>query len=149
MTKKRTPNSRFAKAGVSCFYDSEVLNSSFVHLMKFSAENTFSGKFAVKLKPETKRCVKICFAEKLCVEFFKFRKYYAAHNSGLKIWLVSGIFEITLSKIESLKLVRKPTYHVSRNVPFFVFRMFWFALCLLYGKTLSKNFVENRKFIIG
>jgi len=33
------PNSRFAKAGVSCFYDSEVLNSSFVHLMKFSAEN--------------------------------------------------------------------------------------------------------------
>ena len=32
-------NSRFAKAGVSCFYDSEVLNSSFVHLMKFSAEN--------------------------------------------------------------------------------------------------------------
>jgi hypothetical protein len=37
----RTPaaNSRFAKAGVSCFYDSEVPNSSFVHLMKFSAEN--------------------------------------------------------------------------------------------------------------
>jgi len=37
--KARTANSRFAKAGVSCFYDSEVLNSSFVHLMKFSAEN--------------------------------------------------------------------------------------------------------------
>jgi hypothetical protein len=35
----RTANSRFAKAGVSCFYDSEVLNSSFVHLMKFSGEN--------------------------------------------------------------------------------------------------------------
>jgi|1048.fasta_scaffold52950_2 hypothetical protein len=34
----RTHNSRFAKAGVKCFYDSEVLNSSFVHLMKFSAE---------------------------------------------------------------------------------------------------------------
>jgi hypothetical protein len=32
-------NSRFAKAGVSCFYDSEVLNSSFVHLMNFSAKN--------------------------------------------------------------------------------------------------------------
>jgi hypothetical protein len=31
--------SRFAKAGVPCFYDSEVLNSSFVHLMKFSAKN--------------------------------------------------------------------------------------------------------------
>ncbi|OYQ49215.1 hypothetical protein CHX27_01635, partial [Flavobacterium aurantiibacter] len=45
-------NSRFAKAGVSCFYESEVLNSSFVHLMKFSAENpafakrqTVSSKF--------------------------------------------------------------------------------------------------------
>jgi hypothetical protein len=35
----RRHNSRFAKAGVWCFYDSEVLNSSFVHLMKFSAEN--------------------------------------------------------------------------------------------------------------
>jgi hypothetical protein len=34
-----TANSRFAKAGVSCFYESEVLNSSFVHLVKFSAEN--------------------------------------------------------------------------------------------------------------
>jgi hypothetical protein len=32
-------NSRFAKAGVLCFYDSEVLNSNFVHLMKFSAIN--------------------------------------------------------------------------------------------------------------
>jgi hypothetical protein len=41
MTVDRRPayNSRFAKAGVSCFYDSEVQNSSFVHLMKFSAKN--------------------------------------------------------------------------------------------------------------
>ena len=40
-TSNRTPacNSRFAKAGVSCFYDSEVLNSSFVYLMKYSAKN--------------------------------------------------------------------------------------------------------------
>jgi len=36
--ENRTANSRFAKAGVSCFYESEVLNSSSVHLMKFSAE---------------------------------------------------------------------------------------------------------------
>jgi len=37
----RTPagNSRFAKAGVSYFYDSEVLNSSFVRLIMFIAEN--------------------------------------------------------------------------------------------------------------
>jgi len=49
MTKARTANSRFAKAGVSCFYDSEVLNSSFVHLMKFSAENP-------RLRKAAKRC---------------------------------------------------------------------------------------------
>ena len=36
--ESRTDNSRFAKAGVSCFYDSEVLISSLVHLMKFSAK---------------------------------------------------------------------------------------------------------------
>jgi hypothetical protein len=35
--QQRPHNSRFAKAGVWCFYDSEVLNLSFVHLMKFSA----------------------------------------------------------------------------------------------------------------
>jgi hypothetical protein len=39
MTRKAADNSRFAKAGVWYFYDSEVLNSSFVHLMKFCAEN--------------------------------------------------------------------------------------------------------------
>jgi hypothetical protein len=39
MTKTTTANSRFAKAGVWCFYDSKVLNSSFVHLIKISAEN--------------------------------------------------------------------------------------------------------------
>jgi hypothetical protein len=33
------PNSRFAKAGVWCFYGSEVLNSSFVHLIKFNTKN--------------------------------------------------------------------------------------------------------------
>jgi hypothetical protein len=39
-TDRKTPaNSRFAKAGGSCFFDSEVLSSSFVHLMKFSAKN--------------------------------------------------------------------------------------------------------------
>jgi len=39
-------NSSFANAGVSCFYDSEVLNSSFVHLMKFSSENPCLRKAA-------------------------------------------------------------------------------------------------------
>lgn len=32
-------NSRFAKAGVWCCYDSEVLNLRFVHQMKLSAKN--------------------------------------------------------------------------------------------------------------
>jgi len=39
MERKTPYNSRFAKAGVSCFYESEVLNSSFVYLMKFSAKS--------------------------------------------------------------------------------------------------------------
>jgi hypothetical protein len=39
MKKMPATNSRFAKAGVWCFYDSEVLNSSFVHLKKLTAEN--------------------------------------------------------------------------------------------------------------
>ena len=48
MTKKESTgyNSHFAKAGVWCFYESEVLNSSFVHLMKFSAKNSRLRKAA-------------------------------------------------------------------------------------------------------
>jgi hypothetical protein len=48
---KATANSRFAKAGVSCFYDSEVLNSSFVLLMKFSANNPRLRKAANRYVP--------------------------------------------------------------------------------------------------
>jgi len=47
--ESRTANSRFAKAGVSCFYESAVLNSSFLHLMKFSAKNP-------RLRKAAKRC---------------------------------------------------------------------------------------------
>jgi hypothetical protein len=46
LRRTTTGNSRFAKAGVSCFYDSEVLNSSFVHLIKFSAKKTRLRKAA-------------------------------------------------------------------------------------------------------
>jgi hypothetical protein len=49
--KSRTANSRFAKAGVSSFYDSEVLNSRFVHLMKFSAKNPRLRKAAKRYVP--------------------------------------------------------------------------------------------------
>jgi hypothetical protein len=48
--EQRRHNSRFAKAGVSCFYDSEVLNSSFMHLMKFSAENPRLRKAAKRYR---------------------------------------------------------------------------------------------------
>ena len=48
--ESRTANSRFAKAGVSCFYDSEVLNSSFEHLMKFSAKNPRLRKAAKRYR---------------------------------------------------------------------------------------------------
>jgi hypothetical protein len=44
-------HSRFAKAGVSCFYDSEVLNLSFVLLMKFSAEKPRLRKAAKRCNP--------------------------------------------------------------------------------------------------
>ena len=47
---KPTANSRFAKAGVWCFYDSEELNSSFVYLIKFSAKNTRLRKAAKRYK---------------------------------------------------------------------------------------------------
>ena len=40
LKRKTSANSRFAKAGVLCFYDSEVLNLNFVHLMKFSAKKS-------------------------------------------------------------------------------------------------------------
>jgi hypothetical protein len=64
----RRHNSRFAKAGVWCFYDSEVLNSSFVHLMKFSAENPRlrkaakrSGKCSLRSHlPEWSRSFQVC-----------------------------------------------------------------------------------------
>ena len=44
--KRTVPNSRFAKTGVSCFYNSEVQNSNFVYLMKFSAENPAHRQYA-------------------------------------------------------------------------------------------------------
>lgn len=50
MTKARTANSRFAKAGVWRLYDSEVLNSSFVHLRKYSAENPRLRKAAKRYR---------------------------------------------------------------------------------------------------
>ena len=52
--KQRTANSRFAKAGVLSFCESEVLNSRFVLRMKFSAENP-------RLRKAANRCVQHIF----------------------------------------------------------------------------------------
>ncbi len=48
MTRKTPYNSRFAKAGVSYFYESEVLNPSFVYLMKFSADDSATLNFRAR-----------------------------------------------------------------------------------------------------
>jgi len=60
--ESRPHNSRFAKAGGSWFYASEVLNSSFVHLIKFSAENPRLRKAAKRYvsgneRPETTKTI--------------------------------------------------------------------------------------------
>jgi hypothetical protein len=68
--RRTADNSRFAKAGVLCFDDSEVLNSCFVHLMRFSAENTRLRKAA---KPYH-QCLK---DENICINNL-LRNY--AHN---------------------------------------------------------------------
>ena len=64
--------------------------------------NYVFGKIRFEMKTwnqtlrENMLCVTIqTLPKNFALSFFKFRKYYAAHNSGLKIWLVSGIFEIT------------------------------------------------------
>lgn len=43
--KSAGANIIFAKAGVWCFYESEVINSNFLHLMKFSAKNPRLRKY--------------------------------------------------------------------------------------------------------
>lgn len=50
--RRASVNSGFAKAGVACFYESEVLNSSFVHLIKFRAENP-------RLRQARERCTQL------------------------------------------------------------------------------------------
>lgn len=71
-TERHTHNSRFAKAGVSCFYDSEVLCSSFVHLMKFSAEKP-------RLRKAANRCAS---AKKTTLLHRKFKKHLQYSYEG-------------------------------------------------------------------
>ncbi len=53
--KITTFKSRFVKARVSCFYESEVLNSNFAHLIKFSAKNTPTSPSPKTLGPSKTR----------------------------------------------------------------------------------------------
>jgi hypothetical protein len=57
--KFKTPaaNSRFAKAGLWCYYESEVLYSSFVHLIKFSAKKPRLCKAAKRYSTFSERPV--------------------------------------------------------------------------------------------
>ena len=78
-------HSRFAKAGVSCFYDSEVLSSSFVHLMKFSAKNP-------RLRKAAKRCVQHIFrtyAESFSPIFFR-KKFIEIVNEKSCVIIENG-----------------------------------------------------------
>ncbi|MBP6811170.1 MAG: hypothetical protein KA138_06605 [Saprospiraceae bacterium] len=74
MNKTTGANSRFAKAGVSCFYDSEVLNSSFVHIMKFSAKKP-------RLRKTAKPCGAIAFGEDHGCFFFTQVAVFKPHRS--------------------------------------------------------------------
>jgi len=65
MTRRQSTgyNSRFAKAGVSCFYESEVQNSTFVHLMKFSAKNPRLRKYENRTQQSTPFVETVCGAK--------------------------------------------------------------------------------------
>ena len=85
------------------------------------------------------------FADKLCVEFFKFRKYYAAHNSGLKIWLVSEIFE--MAQLVNLKFCVYLCWLGAGFSPQFSSRR---TLCATYFPNLRRklfSYFFRKKFI--
>ncbi len=90
--RKPATNSRFAKAGVSCFYDSEVLNSSFVHLMKFSAKN-----------PRLRKAANRCGAFKKNVTTDKF-----CDNRNRIPFLISLLYLIIEKILKQHKLILVP-----------------------------------------
>ena len=105
----RTANSRFAKAGVSCFYDSEVLNSSFVHLMKFSAENPRLRKAAKRYQQYKNTMKKITFTLLISLLLFscsneeKLNQKIVELETKNKI-LIDSLNEITRRTISNLKV---------------------------------------------
>ena len=124
-------------------------------------------KFAWYLKPENRTLsINVAF------NFFKFRKYNTAFNSGLKIWLVSGIFE--MAQLLNLKFwlylwrlgvafsphfqaAKRCVQHIFRTYaesfsPIFPKEIYWNCyrkFCVIIEKTnrtLSINFVLKIRF---
>ena len=83
--KHRTHNSRFAKAGVSCFYDSEVLNSSFVHLRSL----------VLKIPAFAKRQNVVRYAKSKAIQNLIDRKKMKKEN----LYYLSGILLLALGSV--------------------------------------------------
>ena len=106
----------FKPQNVKCNIFSELTPKTSLLFFRLKILKFVAEKSCVTIETRTElcveiRCVKICCAWQtkftwylkpenqtlsinVAFSFFKFRKYNTAFNSGLKIWLVSGIFEM-------------------------------------------------------
>ena len=106
----------FKPRNVKCNIFSELTPKTSLLFFRLKILKFVAEKSCVTIETRTElcveiRCVKICCAWQtkftwylkpenqtlsinVAFSFFKFRKYNTAFNSGLKIWLVSGIFEM-------------------------------------------------------
>ena len=104
----------FKPRNVKCNIFSELTPKTSLLFFRLKILKFVAEKSCVTIETRTElcveiRCVKICCAWQtkftwylkpenqtlsinVAFSFFKFRKYNTAFNSGLKIWLVSGIF---------------------------------------------------------
>ena len=104
----------FKPQNVKCNIFSELTPKTSLLFFRLKILKFVAEKSCVTIETRTElcveiRCVKICCAWQtkftwylkpenqtlsinVAFSFFKFRKYNTAFNSGLKIWLVSGIF---------------------------------------------------------
>ena len=106
----------FKPQNVKCNIFSELTPKTSLLFFRLKILKFVAEKSCVTIETRTElcveiRCVKICCAWQtkftwylkpenqtlsinVAFSFFKFRKYNTAFNSGLKIWLVSGFFEM-------------------------------------------------------
>jgi CRP-like cAMP-binding protein len=98
------PNIIFAKAGGSSFYESEVLNSSFVHLMKFSAENPRLRKYEKRYaSPYHNR------SKKLKMKNDNVRKFLQSFN------ILTDIEIDDFLQLLSYKIFKKADYYIKEG----------------------------------